>query len=77
MPRKAGNAAEPETELSAARVAALRKWLRVANARLLSLQRDREQLIAAASSLAHALGQPGKVKRQKRPKLAVALTKSG
>lgn len=44
-------------DLSPNRAAALRKWLNVANARLLTLQRQRQQLIANATALARQLEQ--------------------
>src|SRR5215475_12536823 len=45
------------TDLPPTRAAALRKWLRVANSRLLLLEHHRQQLLALATTLADALGQ--------------------
>jgi hypothetical protein len=64
-------------QLPPKRVAALRKWLHVANARLLSVQREREQLIAAAAAILKAVGPAAKASRSKRPKLASKLAKAG
>jgi hypothetical protein len=62
-------------ELPPGRIAALRKWLRAANARLLSMERTRQELLAAASILLEQVGpkQPSKGAGPKRPKLAARI----
>jgi len=64
-------------DLSPTRTAALRKWLQVANARLLLLERHRQQLLAMAATLADALGRRGSRPPQKRGKLAAKLARAG
>jgi hypothetical protein len=64
-------------DLPATRAAALRKWLRAANSRLLLLEHDRKQLLAIAAMLADALGQRSRRPRQKRGKLAARLARAG
>src|SRR5437870_12933488 len=61
---------ENHSNLPPGRIVALRKWLRAANARLLSIERTRQDLMAAASILLDHLGpaQPSKGTRPKRPK---------
>jgi hypothetical protein len=76
MPKQATVSPE-RAELPPKRVAALRKWLHVANSRLLSLQRERQQLLATARSLANGLGQRSRRSEAKRPKLAARLAKVG
>ena len=58
-------------DLPPSRIAALRKWLHAANARLLSIERARRELMATASVLLDRVGsvQPSKGARPKRPKL--------
>jgi hypothetical protein len=63
-------------DLSPNRVAALRKWLRAANSRLLMVQRQRHLLIANATALLQRLEQP-KATRLKRPSLLSRMVKSG
>ena len=57
---------ENHYDLPHGRIAALRKWLHVANARLLSIERTRQELMAAASILLDHVGsaQPSKVRAQ-------------
>jgi len=63
---------ENHYDLSPSRIVALRKWLRAANARLLSIERTRQELMAAASILLNHVGSapPSKGARPKRPRLA-------
>jgi hypothetical protein len=58
-------------------VAALRRWLRAANARLMLVQRQREQNIALATALLEGLGQPKKERTARRPRLASRMAKAG
>jgi len=64
-------------DLSPTRAAALRKWLQVANSRLLLLERHRQQLLAMAATLADSLGQRSSRPTQKRGKLAAKLPRAG
>ena len=63
---------ENHYDLSPSRIVALRKWLRAANARLLSIEHTQRELMAAASALLDHEGsaQPSK---GKRPKLATRM----
>jgi hypothetical protein len=54
------------------RIAALRKWLHAANTRLLSMERTRRELIAAATEIADGARLARQPKR-KRAKLAARL----
>lgn len=66
------------THLSANRTAALKRWLHVANGRLLSLQRQRQQLIANATALLQRIEQPAQSSnRRSKPGLAARLAKAG
>ncbi len=65
------------TDLPPTRAAALRKWLRVANSRLLLLEHHRRQLLVLATTLAEALGQRSSRPAQKRGKLAARLARAG
>jgi hypothetical protein len=65
------------TDLPPTRAAALRKWLRVANSRLLRLEHHRQQLLALAMTLADSLGQRSSRPAQKRGKLAARLARAG
>jgi hypothetical protein len=65
------------TDLPPTRAAALRKWLRVANSRLLLLEHHRQQLLALATTLAGSLGQHSSRPAQKRGKLAARLARAG
>src|SRR5262245_52668337 len=64
-------------DLPPTRAAALRKWLQVANTRLLLLEHHRQQLLALATTLAEALGQRSSRPMQKRGKLAARLARAG
>lgn len=65
-------------ELSPQRAAALKKWLRAANVRLLSIQRQRQELLATATSLARQAGpERPDDRRQQRPKLVARIAKAG
>jgi hypothetical protein len=76
MPRQATGSPVPE-ELPPRRAAALRKWLRVANSRLLALQRQQQQLVATATTLASGLERGSRRSDTKRPRLAARLAKAG
>ena len=76
MPKQATVSCE-RVELPPKRIAALRKWLHVANSRLLSIQHQRQQLLATATTLANGLEQRSKRSVQKRPKLLARLAKAG
>lgn len=65
------------TDLAPTRAAALRKWLRVANSRLLLLEHHRQQLLVLATTLADSLGQRSSRPAQKRGKLAARLARAG
>jgi hypothetical protein len=65
------------TDLPPNRAAALRKWLQVANSRLLLLEHYRQELLALATSLADSLGQRSGRPAQKRGKLAARLARAG
>ena len=65
------------TDLPPTRAAALRKWLQVANSRLLLLEHHRQQLLALATTLADSLGQRSSRPAQKRGKLAARLARAG
>jgi hypothetical protein len=65
------------TDLPPTRAAALRKWLQVANSRLLLLEHHRQQLLALAMTLADSLGQRSTRPAQKRGKLAARLARAG
>jgi len=72
MPKQA--TVSPEgAELAPTRVAALRKWLSVANSRLLALQRQRQQVLATAWTLATGVEHRSKRSAAKRPGLAARL----
>ena len=64
-------------DLPPTRAAALRKWLQVANSRLLLLEHHRQQLLALATTLAEGLGQRSSRPAQKRGKLAARLARAG
>lgn len=66
-----------KTELPSRHVAALRRWLRAANARLMLAQRQREQNIALATALLEGLDQPNKERGAKRPRRASRMAKAG
>jgi hypothetical protein len=51
-------------DLPPTRAAALRKWLQVANSRLLLLEHHRQQLLALATTLADSLGQRSSAARR-------------
>jgi hypothetical protein len=76
VPKQAPEVSD-RTDLSPTRAAALRKWLQVANSRLLLLERHRQQLLALAATLADSLGQRNSRPTQKRGKLAAKLTRTG
>jgi hypothetical protein len=63
-------------DLSPKRVAAMRKWLRAANSRLLMVQRQRLQIVANASSLNQRLEQVNRAKRLKQPNLVSRMLRS-
>jgi hypothetical protein len=66
------------TQLAPKRTAALKRWLHVANGRLLSLQRQRQQLMANATALLQRLEQPVRSsKKSPKPGLASRLAKAG
>jgi len=65
------------TDLPPTRAAALRKWLQVANSRLLLLEHYRLELLALATTLADSLGQRSSRRTQKRGKLAARLARAG
>jgi len=56
VPKQAPEASD-RVDLPPTRAAALRKWLEVANSRLLSLERHRRQLLVMAATLADSLAQ--------------------
>src|SRR5215467_1388548 len=56
VPKQAPEASD-RVDLPPTRAAALRKWLGVANSRLLSLERHRRQLLVMAATLADSLAQ--------------------
>jgi hypothetical protein len=58
------------TQLAPNRTAALRRWLQAANARLLSLQRQQQELVATAKSLLEHV-EPARTKKV-RPKPGLA-----
>jgi len=64
-------------DLPPTRAAALRKWLQIANSRLLLLEHHRQQLLAVATMLAESLGQRSSRPTQKRGKLAARLARAG
>jgi hypothetical protein len=63
---------ESHYDLPPGRILALRKWLQAANARLLSIERTQQELMATVSALLDRVGsaQSSKGARPKRPKLA-------
>ena len=75
--RKAPVARNTPPELPSRHVAALRRWLRAANARLMLVQRQREENIAMAAALLRGLDQPNKDMSAKRPRLASRMAKAG
>jgi hypothetical protein len=64
-------------DLPPTRAAALRKWLQVANSRLLLLEHHRQQLLGLAATLAESLGQRSSPPRGKRGMLAARLARAG
>jgi hypothetical protein len=76
VPKRTREGSE-RTDLPPTRAAALRKWLRVANSRLLLLEHHRQQLLALATTLAEAPGQRSSRPAQKRGKLAARLARAG
>ena len=76
MPIRTRESSE-RTDLPPTRAAALRKWLQVANSRLLLLEHYRLELLALATTLADSLGQRSSRPAQKRGKLAARLARAG
>jgi hypothetical protein len=66
-----------DKDLSPHRTAALRKWLHIANARLLMIERQRRQIMANATALLQRLEGRPTDKRPKRPRLVSRMAKSG
>ena len=59
------------------RTAALKRWLHVANGRLLSLQRQQRELVTTAKSLLGQVEPARANKRRPKPGLASRLAKAG